>query len=183
MATDSKNVSVGKPKAGGAVFWAPAGTTAPTNATTALASAFLDVGYISDEGVTQSSNVESTSHNAWGGDEVANDVTTYGETTSFTLLEVSENAQKLAFGSANVAASLASVAHKMDAFTTEVVLVIETVVGASKVRRTVIPRAKLIERGDIVYVDNDLVGYPLTFANLVDENGATSYDYYAAPSK
>lgn len=179
MATDSKNVSVGKPKAGGAVFWAPAGTAAPTNASTALASAFLDVGYISDEGVTVSTSVESTSHNAWGGDEVANDVTTYSETTAFTLLEVNENAQKLAFGSANVAANLSSVAHKMGAFTTEVVLVVETLVGAGKVRRTVVPRAKLIERGDITYVDTDLVGYPVTFANLVDSSGATSYDYYA----
>ena len=36
MATTATNVTVGKPKVGGAVHWAPLGTTLPTSATAAL---------------------------------------------------------------------------------------------------------------------------------------------------
>jgi len=48
---DSSNVSFGKPKATGALFVAPAGTTLPTNATDELDPAFSGLGYVSDEGL------------------------------------------------------------------------------------------------------------------------------------
>ena len=40
MANNKDNVSTGKPKVGGAVFTAAAGSTLPTDATTALDEAF-----------------------------------------------------------------------------------------------------------------------------------------------
>ena len=40
------NVSTGKPKITGAVYRAPLGTALPTDATTALSGAFVDMGYI-----------------------------------------------------------------------------------------------------------------------------------------
>ena len=46
---NASNVSAGKPKVAGAVYRAPKGTTLPTDATTALASAFVDMGYVSEE--------------------------------------------------------------------------------------------------------------------------------------
>lgn len=183
MATDnnSANVSVGKPKVGGAVYWAPAGTTLPTDASTALPSAFLNVGFVSDSGVSIGASTESNSHKAWGGTEVANDVTGYSETTAFEMLEVSANAMKLAFGPDQVTASgesVTAVKHSIEAFLTESVLVVETLVNSSRIRRSVVGRAKLIERGEINYNDGDLVKYPVTFANL-DNGGVTSVDYYA----
>ena len=53
MSNDASNVSVGKPLASGAIFVAPSGTTAPTDAKTALAATFKCVGYISEDGVTK----------------------------------------------------------------------------------------------------------------------------------
>ncbi len=50
MGNDAKNVSVGKPLATGAIFVAPIGTTAPTDAKTALNEAFKCVGYVSEDG-------------------------------------------------------------------------------------------------------------------------------------
>lgn len=181
-ANNSANVSVGKPKASGGVYWAPIGTALPTDASTALSDAFLNVGFVSDGGVTLSSSTESSSQKAWGGTEVANSVTAYEETTSFEMIEKSVNALKLAFGATNVTASgetVSAVRHTIDAFTTEAVLVVETLVNATEIRRTVVPRAKLIERGDVTFKDDELVKYPVTFANL-DADGMTSVDYYAA---
>lgn len=182
MANNSANVAVGKPKVGGGVYWAPSGTEAPTDASTALASAFVHVGYCSTDGVKISVSPSSTSHSAWGGDEVANDVTSAPETTGFTMIELNANSQKLAFGADNVTASdedVTAVHHKLSAFTTEVVLVVETIAPGGRIRRTVVPRAKLNSRGDISYTDESLVAYPVTFANLAGSDGSTCHDYYA----
>lgn len=178
---NSANVSTGKPKAGGAVFYAPIGTAVPTDAKTDLDTAFKNVGFVSEDGVTISPSISSSSHKAWGGVEVSNEVTEYSETTAFDMLETSEDAVKLAFGGDAVTAAgskVTAVKHTADAFKTEVVLVVETLVGTSGVRRTVVPRAKLIERGDITYKDDELVKYSVKFANL-DSGGMTSADYYA----
>ena len=56
MANTVANVSAGKPAVGGAVFVAPTGTTLPTDATTALGSAFKALGYCSDDGLTNSNS-------------------------------------------------------------------------------------------------------------------------------
>ena len=53
MPTDVTKVTAGKPKVGGALFRAPAGTALPTDAVTALAEAYKCLGYVSEDGVFQ----------------------------------------------------------------------------------------------------------------------------------
>ena len=59
MATTASNVTVGKPKVGGAVFWAPLGSTLPTSASASLDAAFVDLGYVSEDGVVNNNGPES----------------------------------------------------------------------------------------------------------------------------
>ena len=72
MANNAANVTAGKPMIGGAVHVAPIGTTLPTTALATLNEAFLDIGYISADGISNDISRTSTSIRAWGGDEVLN---------------------------------------------------------------------------------------------------------------
>ena len=58
---NTKNVTTGKPKVGGAVFRASLGTAIPSDAVSELDQAFKNLGYISEDGVTNSNSAETRS--------------------------------------------------------------------------------------------------------------------------
>ena len=84
---DTKNVTTSKPKIGGAVYRAPVGTTLPTDATTALNEAFVGLGYISEDGLTNANSPDGDKIKAWGGDTVYTYQKEKDDTFQFKLLE------------------------------------------------------------------------------------------------
>ena len=56
---DKGNITIGLPKAGGAIYFAPAGTTLPTDASTSLSAAYVNLGYVTEDGVTLNTAEES----------------------------------------------------------------------------------------------------------------------------
>lgn len=177
---NAQNVSVGKPKVGGAVFVAPIGTAIPTDATTALNEAFVNVGYISEDGVTNEIETDSEEIKAWGGDIVLNPQTSRAERFTFTMIETNEQSLKLAFGDSNVTVSgtgFAVVHNGKDR--EEHVIVVETLIGSDRVKRQIAPRGKVTEMGEIVYKDDEVLGYETTVSAMLDENGNTVYEYIA----
>lgn len=185
--SNKENVSVGKPKIGGAIHVAPAGTALPTDATTALNSAFVNLGYVSEDGLTNESGGAVQTLHAWGKDIV---LAMEGdpETYSWTLLEVlDENVQKFVRGSANVTV------NEDGAMTVKInrgaqreqleehVIVVEMILRGRAVRH-VIPCGVITEVGEITYTDDDAVGYEVTVTALPDSEGNTHYEYFAAPA-
>lgn len=84
---NAQNVTTGKPKIGGSVFRAPLGTALPTDATTELNQAFINQGYISDEGLTNANSPSSDKIKAWGGDTVHSYQTEKPDKLKFKLIE------------------------------------------------------------------------------------------------
>lgn len=179
MANTVANVAVGKPKTGGAIWKAPLNTTLPTDATTALGNAFTCLGYISDEGVTNNNSPESDAIRAWGGDQVLTIQSEKPDTFQFTMIE-SKNLDvlKAVYGDDNVSGTLADGAT-IRANSTEAeahVWVIETILGTT-LSRIVIPNGKVSEIGEIVYRDDEAVGYNITVTALPGADGDTHKVY------
>ena len=182
MATDNTvtNVTAGKPAVGGAIFIAPPSTTLPTDATTALDGAFENVGYISEDGLTNSNSPTVETVKAWGGDTVLTTSTERPDTFKYTLIEVLNTvALKHVYGSANVSGTLATgiVIKANNNAQEEWAIVIEQLLRDNAVKRIVIPRGSVTEVGDITYTDSGAVGYETTVTAQNDSNGNTHYEY------
>jgi hypothetical protein len=178
------NVSAAKPRKGGAISVAPAGTALPTDATTALAEAFTQLGYISEDGLTNTNSISTDSIKAWGGDEVL--VTSNGREVSFscTLIESTNvNVLKQVFGAANVTGTLEdgiTITAKSDIELPEQVFAIDMILKDNTLKRIVIPAGRVTEIGDITYEDGGAIGYEVTISATPDTNGNTHYEYIKA---
>lgn len=178
---NSANVTAGKPKIGGAVYRAPLGTALPTDAVTALNEAFVDMGYVSEDGVTNSNTIESDDVKAWGGDTVLSLQTDKTDTFAMTLIEsMNINVLKAVFGDSNVTGTLADgIVVKANADEQEdAAWVIDMIARGNVKHRVVIPSGKISEVGDTVYSDTEAVGFEVTVTAIQDTDGNTHYEYY-----
>lgn len=178
---DASKVSFGKPKATGAVFVAPAGTTVPTNATTTLDVAFKGLGYVSEDGLVNSVETNTEQVNAWGGDLVLVGQSTFMETFMVNLIETNPEALKVYYGEDNVVVTGDNITITQNsAQLPSVVVVFELVLTGGRIKRIVVPNAQIVDRsGEITYVDGDPIAYPALFQAYPDADGNSHTEYIA----
>lgn len=182
MSNTAANVSVGKPQAAGGVYAGPVNANAtPTSALTALDQSLVGLGYVSDEGLTNSIEMETTDIFAWGGDRVLSVRVSRAESFSWTFIEsLNEAVLAQVYGPDNVktVAGELVVIHNSDELPNQL-YVFEILMTGNKVKRIVVPDSKITETGDVVYVDGEPVGYTVTLACNPDASGNTVYEYIA----
>lgn len=187
MTTNARNVAIGKPKVGGAIFFAKASEKAPlpTDAKTALDAKFKSMGYAASEGLRRALNKAYETIKAWGGDEVARPRTELTVTISFTLIE-SANGEvaKAIWGEDAVTITPASptdgtkidVAYKGEDGPSGA-WVFDMADGDS-IRRIVAPVTQQVtESFEQAYGDSEVIAYPVELTLRRDDNQVFFYEY------
>lgn len=181
MGNTATNVSTGKPKISGAIYRAALGTTLPTDATSALdATKFVCLGYVSEDGLENSNEMDVSEIKAWGGMIVYRSLTQLTDNFTLTLIE-SENADvlKAVYGASNVTIDGSGTAHVAVKAEDpeEAVWVFDLALRGNKAKRIVIPDGAITAREAITYNDSDPVGYGITISAYPDSNGKTHDEY------
>lgn len=181
MASSVANVYAAMPKATGALRRAPLGTPGPTNATDALNIAFIDLGYIGEDGFTESNSRDTDKKKAFGGATVKILQTDYTATIQFAFLE-STNADvlKAVFGDANVTVVGDDITVKKNKqVLPHVAWVLDTLDDAVGSIRTYIPDGQITSVDDIQKVHTDTIAYTVTIECFEDSTGNNIYEYIA----
>lgn len=173
---DETNVGIAKGREGGYACVAPGGTdpkdfedvSKTLSELCAGASSKLEsLGLIDEDGVSISTESDTDDKKDWRGDVIASPVSSFGETISVRFLETRDAVLKTVFGEQNVATSGATntVRHNSD-FGKPHVFVFDSVISATKVKRTIVPNGVIAERDDYEMNSSDLAGYKPTIKCL-----------------
>lgn len=177
---DVKNVTSAQPEVAGAIYRAPVGTTMPTNAYEDLDPTFTNLGYVSDDGLTNANSPETETKKAWGGATILTSQTGRPDTLKYKLVEaLNVNVLKSVYGDDFVKGDLTT-GITVDANTKQMkdaAYVIDMVLKDNALKRVVVPRATLTSLGDVVYKDGEIVGYEVTLTALPNEAGSTHKEY------
>lgn len=171
MAVDAANVIVA---ANGRVAFAPLGTALPTDATTALNAAFVEVGYIDEDGVTITPDITTEDLMAWQSYSPIRVLTTgYILEISMNLMEWIEENIILALGGGVFTDNLDGTwdyqlpaPGEKDTY----IMVIEGHDGNERYR-WVLERVEQSETGDIVLNKGEASMFPLTVKALAGTGG------------
>lgn len=158
----------------GSAHYAAVGATLPTGLE-AYTEPFVSLGWISDEGLTESISEEKTAWTPWQSvGPIRSQVTSQQFTFQLTLWSIGGLANALRYGVPESDMTYDAVGEFVE-FTQggeipkdfRFVLPLDLLDG-DKHRRFILPSASVEERGDVIYTKSELVGYPFTFAANLD---------------
>lgn len=173
------NVAVGKPKATGGVYAGSTSATLPTNATAAIDAAFTALGYVGEEGLTQTKGGDITQVRAWGGDTVRVIKTTDDLSYNWTFLETNHQVLAEVFGQSNVTWTDAFGGQKVTLNGTQIGtrrFVFEMLDGTTAIR-IVVPAGQIDGNVTVTFVDGAAVGFPVNLIATPDSSGNKAYMY------
>lgn len=186
MASDVKNVYAAEPLATGSALVAPLGTVLPVTATEELDEDFVDLGYVGEDGFTETMERNTDEKKAFGGDTVKVLQTEYNHSFKFVLLEsLKADVLKAVYGASNVTVTAANGSHgaqvaikknaKKLPHMSWVIDTTDTELGARY--RSVIPDGQITEVGDVTIVHSDTISYEVTVKCFKNAAGDYVYTY------
>lgn len=173
---NTENVSSGKGVEGGYMFVAPSGSTMPTDNASALDAAFLNMGYLGDDGITFSDSSDSESFYDLNGDTIATSSGSIEKTFTVVFREIKADTLAVIYGEDNVTDESGTITvHDKGPNDTTYAVVFELLLKDGRKWRRCASNVKLGELGDQTVVYSDLVGREVTMSVLKD---ADSGDYW-----
>ena len=171
----SANVRVG---VGGDVYFDTTGLAGnlPTDATTALHADFAtggNVGFISEDGVSQTIGSSQTKLKAWGGDVVRTVTTEHSVTYNFTMIELSDEVVQVYTGDDTATAKSFQIKNGDNHRSAWVIAVNDN----GYIMRIVIPDGEVVAVGDMAFQTAELLGFPITIEAYPDGSGVKAYIY------
>jgi len=170
MTLDATQVRVG---ISGELYKAALGSTAPTDATTALDAAFVGLGYVSEDGVTESWDDSVDDIVAWQGATTVRSATTES-TSSLELTLIQTSAAVLeAFHRGSTVTEPEVGEYQIDVvpINADPSAWVLDVVDGTKLIRIYVGNGEVVERGEIMYANGEPIGYPLTIRCYPDASG------------
>ncbi len=148
----------------GEMYVAPTTTTAPTTSVSALNASFIGLGYVDDEGVTETYDDTVEEIIAWQGATVVRANTTESKATlKLRLIETKGETLELYHKGSSVAVVSAG-QWKIDvvAPTYDPRSFVLDVIDGTKHIRIYVANGEVTERGEIVYANGEAIGYEIT---------------------
>lgn len=179
MTTDASLVEVA---ATGAIYMSTVGAVAPTNSTVAWTTAWGELGFISDDGVTENPTMDNEEIKAWqSGATVRRVITGSGLELSFTAIETNKRTLDL-FYPGSVITDIAGppAETRVDIklpVATQKAFGIDVVDGAKRIR-IVVPKGELIDRGEVSYVNGSPIGYQYSLNVVPDSSNILALKYF-----
>ena len=168
----------------GAVAVAALATAAPTDAGTALPSAWTTGGYVAEDGLTLGINRSMTAIKDWSQANVRKALSDFDGTIQLSFLQVDEFAAKEVFGASNVTKTAASTTHgeqlkiAIGAELPEMKSWCFNMKDGDRRVRVYAPCAQVTEVGDVSFVPNAGNAYPATISCYPDSTGKSIYVFY-----
>ena len=162
------NVYAAEPTATGAALVAPQGTPLPTAIDSTLDPAFIDLGFVGEDGITETSERSTDEKKDMGGKVVKVLQTEYNHSFKFILLEsLNANVLKAVYGADNVTVTPANSTHgtqvkvrktsKKLPHNSWVFDTIDSELGARY--RNVVEDGQIVSVGDVVLASSDTIEY------------------------
>lgn len=178
---NTANVSVGKGVKGGYFFSAPVGTELPTAFDTtaeSLDAAFVNLGYISDDGFENEIDQDSDTFQDINGDTIESGNSSYTETVTLTLVEQKKDTLSEEYGHGNVTDENGQITVKHNSLPKDRrSYVLLLLLKDGRRQTTVIPEGQVTEVGSKQYSSTELVGREITITCFPDGNGDCVLDY------
>jgi hypothetical protein len=168
MANDAANVQVA---VSALASVGPTGTTAPTDSTTALAVGFAGLGWISEDGITESYSDDTTEIRGNDGTVLRRVITGSSATLQFTLLESKTDVLELYHKGGTMSGSAGAFKIDVKAPNTDQRSFVFDVLDGTEHLRLYVPLGEVTERGDIVYSNSQPIGYNVTVSCYPDSSG------------
>lgn len=159
-APNTSNVTVGLT---GGVRVAAVGTTAPTGPTGVYAAGWTELGYLSEDGITEANDSDTTEIKAWQNGATVRKVISSSETTfQFTVIETNKETWGLYYPGSTFATATGTTTATIKVPTADPRAFAFDVIDGDKHLRIIVPKGEISERGDLVYKGDEAIGYEFT---------------------